>query len=162
VVNAREAIVTGSAIRITFRFGEAPHEGLSFIHGDQPFPVWWTPHPLQTSVITGWAGGPKAEALAGLEEAELIRLALASLRGILEKDPGEPEAVFFHDWQKDPWSKGAYSYGRAKGGEALRALAEPVEDTLFFAGETVCPEGHMGTVHGAIASGAEAARRCLG
>jgi monoamine oxidase len=160
VVAGRAAIVTGSALRVTFRFAEAPGQDISFIHGDQHFPVWWTPHPVQTSVITGWAGGPHADVLAGLDDAEIIRIALESLRGILGKDPGEPEAAFFHNWQRDEWSRGAYSYGRVNGAEARRKLAEPVDNTLFFAGETVCPEGHMGTVHGALFSGIQAARRC--
>jgi monoamine oxidase len=161
VAAGRAAIVTGSALRVTFRFAEAPGPELSFIHGDQPFPVWWTPHPVQTSVITGWAGGRKGDVLTGLEDDEIIRIALESLHGILGKDPGEPEAAFFHNWNRDPWSRGAYSYGRVNGAKAQRYLAEPVDDTLFFAGETVCPEGHMGTVHGAMVSGIEAARRCL-
>jgi monoamine oxidase len=154
---ARAAIVMGSAVRVTFRFSKAPQQHLSFIHGDQPFPVWWTPHPVQTSVITGWAGGPKAEALTGLAEPELIRIALESLRGIVEEDLGEPEASFFHDWQGDPWSRGAYSHIGVNGGRAQKALAEPVDNTIFFAGEAVTPAGHTGTVHGAIASGLAAA-----
>ena len=164
VTNARGAIGTGQAVRITFRFaqsfGQPTARHLSFLHGDQPFPVWWTPHPLQTSVITGWAGGPKAEALAAMDEPELIRTALASLRAILDEDLGEPAAVFFHDWQRDPWSGGAYSHVLVNGSAAQSALAEPVDDTLFFAGEAVCPAGHTGTVHGALASGIEAARLC--
>jgi monoamine oxidase len=158
---AGAAIVIGPAVRVTFRFSKAPRQHVSFIHGDQPFPVWWTPHPVQTTVITGWAGGPKADALTGLAEPELIRIALESLRGIADEDLGEPEASFFHDWQSDPWSRGAYSYVAANGSPAQKALAKPVEETIFFAGEAVTPSGHTGTVHGAIASGQEAARRCL-
>lgn len=165
LTNARTALATGNAIRVTFRFPKAvwdTHRRLSFLHGDQPFPVWWTSYPVRTPVITGWAAGPKADALAGCDKAQIIRSALASLRGLLQQDPGEPEASFFHDWQQDPWALGAYSYGMVNGAEAGNAFAEPVEDTLWFAGEAVCPGGHMGTVHGAIASGSTAARRLSG
>jgi monoamine oxidase len=36
-------------------------------------------------------------------------------------------------------------------------LAEPVENTIFFAGEATNTDGHCGTVHGAIATGIRAA-----
>ena len=47
--------------------------------------------------------------------------------------------------------------GQVDGGR----LAEPVEDTLFFAGEHTAAGGHHATVHGAIASGRRAAERVL-
>lgn len=40
---------------------------------------------------------------------------------------------------------------------ALLSLREPVEDTLYFAGEAVAPSAHLGTVHGALVSGIHAA-----
>jgi len=56
-----------------------------------------------------------------------------------------------------PLSVGAYSYIPVGGNEAQAQLAQPVENTLFFAGEATNTEGHHGTVHGAIASGLRAA-----
>jgi monoamine oxidase len=47
------------------------------------------------------------------------------------------------------------------GVEAPRRLAEPVEDTLFFAGEAT-HERLAGTVAGAIASGYRAAEQLIG
>ncbi len=43
------------------------------------------------------------------------------------------------------------------GDGAQEALASPIENTLFFAGEATDISGHNGTVHGAIASGRRAA-----
>ena len=43
----------------------------------------------------------------------------------------------------------------------IEKLTEPVENTLFFAGEHTDTEGHSGTVHGAIATGRRAARQVL-
>jgi monoamine oxidase len=71
------------------------------------------------------------------------------------------EAAYFHDWQSDPFSRGAYSYGTVSADGAQEALASPVENTLFFAGEATDVTGHNGTVHGAIASGRRAAREIL-
>jgi len=44
---------------------------------------------------------------------------------------------------------------------AQRALARPVDGTLYFAGEVTEPD-EMGTVAGAIASGRRAARALIG
>jgi monoamine oxidase len=68
----------------------------------------------------------------------------------------------WHDWTADPFSGGAYSYGGVGAIEARAALARPVAGTLFLAGEAVAQRGRNGTVHGALASGREAAARLLG
>ncbi len=167
---ARDAVRTGQAVRITFRFRETPwrkNPRASFLYagGDEPFPVWWTAYPMCAPVITAWAAGPKAEALRGKTEADLVRTALASLRNILGdevtgEDALEPVAWYYHDWENDPFARGAYSYVAVNGLAAQRALAAPVEDTLFFAGEATDTSGHLGTVHGAMASGIRAACLC--
>jgi monoamine oxidase len=67
-----------------------------------------------------------------------------------------------HDWTHDPFSRGAYSYvalgGVAGSGGARIALGEPVDDTLFFAGEATSSDNQGGTVNGALESGERAAR----
>jgi monoamine oxidase len=74
----------------------------------------------------------------------------------LQKELG---AAYFHDWDSDPFSCGAYSYVKA-GGEGCQAdLALPLGDVLFFAGEATDISGNNGTVQGAIASGKRAARQ---
>jgi monoamine oxidase len=66
-----------------------------------------------------------------------------------------------HDWQSDPFSLGAYSYAPKGALNASEAMAQPVEGTLFFAGEHTDTSGHWGTVHGALRSGLRAARQIL-
>ena len=65
---------------------------------------------------------------------------------------------YMHNWHKDPFSAGAYSYIPVGGVDAEAELARPLEDTLFFAGEATNSDGHFGTVHGAIATGLRAAK----
>jgi monoamine oxidase len=71
------------------------------------------------------------------------------------------EAAYSHDWHGDPFACGAYSYVPAGALAARKILAEPVADTLYFAGEATNLNGHSATVHGAIASGKRAARQCI-
>jgi monoamine oxidase len=140
-------------------------EDLSFLHAnDTAFPTWWTTLPFRTSVLTAWAGGPAAGALAGLGREELLGRAVASIAsatGLSEAVvAGEVEAFEAYDWHADPYARGAYSYLAAGAGDAAERLGEPVEGTLFFAGEAT-HAGMSGTVAAALASGARAAGEVL-
>ena len=66
-------------------------------------------------------------------------------------------AFAIHDWQADPYARGGYSYVRVGGTGAREELAEPLEETLYFAGEATDTE-QSGTVGGALASGMRAAQ----
>jgi monoamine oxidase len=71
------------------------------------------------------------------------------------------EACWYHDWQADPFTLGAYSYALVGGSTAAKRLGRPVGRTLFFAGEAADSEGRTGTVHGAIGTGYRAAASVL-
>jgi monoamine oxidase len=85
---------------------------------------------------------------------KVMQTSASHIRALLER-------AYMHDWQADPFSRGAYSYVRAGGDGAQENLARPIADTLFFAGEASETEGHFGTVHGAMATGMRAARQLL-
>ena len=70
------------------------------------------------------------------------------------------ESWAFHDWQADPFSRGAYSYVLVGGVPAQEMLGRPIAGTLFLAGEATDSE-QTGTVSGAIASGQRAAGQAL-
>jgi monoamine oxidase len=138
---------------------------LSFLHdAAAPFPTLWTAAPRRVPVITAWAGGPQARAL-GHDEARVVDLALGALARALSlrrRSLDERlEGWATHDWQADPFSRGAYSYVQVGGQRAPRRLARPVADTLFFAGEAASQD-EPGTVSGAIASGLAAAAAVAG
>jgi monoamine oxidase len=86
---------------------------------------------------------------------------LAALFGDVAKIRAELEGAWVHDWQRDPYARGAYSYVIAGGGKARAQLAEPLMRTLFFAGEAADTEGEAGTVAGALQSGLRAAREVM-
>jgi monoamine oxidase len=138
---------------------------IDFIHDRQgDFPTWWTTNPWRVPVVTAWAGGPRADALAELNETGLVDRALASLGRALGVPRSRLEDLLeswrAHDWRRDPYSRGAYSYVGVGGLPAQRALARPCAGTLYFAGDATEPE-EMGTVAGAISSGQRAARQIL-
>ena len=170
---AFESLAVGPAIRILLRFRDAFWERLedacyrdaAFFHiPDAPFPAFWTPLPVRAPVLVAWAAGPDASRMAGLEQADLVKRALSSLEQLFGKHAGVRdrfEGACFHDWQADPFACGAYSYVTAGGSAARKALAKPLHDTLFFAGEAADTEGESGTVAGALQSGERAAREVL-
>jgi monoamine oxidase len=65
------------------------------------------------------------------------------------------------DWSRDPFALGSYSFRTLseRPGDRM-ALAAPVADRLFFAGEACHPD-HPGTVHAAYETGLAAASRML-
>ena len=169
-------LAMGEVIRVTFsfasRFWEKMRAGkrtLADLHflfsDDETFPTWWTLAPDQEPILTAWSPAAAARRLSGQSELTIIETALQSLARILNFDPEalslEVRSAFVHDWQSDPFARGAYSYVCAGGADAPRRLAEPLDDTLFFAGEATDVSGHTGTVHGAMASGERAANEIL-
>ena len=127
----------------------------------QPFMAYWTQLPIRSELVVAWAGGPKANAMGGASKAELIERALNGFGGLLgETDLArkEFEGGVMHDWSNDPFARGAYSYVAVGGGTARAVLGEPVEETLFFAGEATSTNGQGGTVNGALETGNRAAR----
>ncbi len=173
---AIEKLEMGSVIRVTLCFRERFWEkvrpsnskqsrtlaDLSFLFSrDEWFPTWWTRMPEKSAVITAWAPFPSADRLSGKTEGFVIDKALETLADFVSLDKAEVAAQlsagYSHDWQSDPWSRGAYSYVKVHGDKAEHALGMPVDGTLFFAGEATDVEGNNGTVNGAIASGKRAA-----
>lgn len=140
---------------------------VGFLHGEElAFPTWWPLRPLRAQVLTGWAAGPVAEALAGLDDDAILARAMESLAKLLSMKPEEVDAgisgAFVTHWQRDRFARGAYSYVLEGGSEAPQLASEPIEDTLFFAGEALNTSGHNATVHGALESGERAAEALLG
>lgn len=165
---ALDQLVSGPIVKVVFRFKEKfwQREGrrpLSFIHDpSQAIPTWWSTAPIDSTILVGWAGGPYAETLSKLHESKIINEALRSISNITETPENEVrrqlQSLHYHDWQKDPFSRGAYSYIKVGGMEAQQVLARPVEDTLFFAGEALHDSGQTGTVDAALLS----SRRAVG
>lgn len=166
-------LAAGPVVKIALWFRDAfwedanggDYRDAAFFHApDAPFPTFWTALPVRAPLLVAWAGGPRAARLAGASRDRIVGTALASLRAIFGARTTRRmrlESAALHDWQRDPYALGAYSYVEAGGGNARRALARPIENTLFFAGEAADVGGEAGTVAGALQSGRAAARALL-
>jgi monoamine oxidase len=135
---------------------------LSFLFSSNSNPsTWWAPSPDKTASLTAWAGGPKAQSLAWLGPDDVRRHMVETIARILNINAGMIEdqliEMVYHDWDHDPFSLGAYSYVPKGVLELSERFADPVEQTLFFAGEHTDNTGHWGTVHGALRIGLRAA-----
>jgi monoamine oxidase len=157
----------GPVCRLTFVFKRRLWpDGMSFLlTGDALPAVWWTSHPEDELTLTGWTGGPRAEALLQLAPVALEAHAVgaAAEAFALTEDELRREMVSFHsfDWSADDLTRGAYSWVCVGGLEASERMSRPVEDTLFFAGEHTDTTGLWGTVHAALGSGTRAATDLL-
>jgi monoamine oxidase len=163
----------GNVVKILLRFatkwwvdhGRRDLADLSFLFSNATVPTWWTQHPAEYPVLTGWFAGPKADKLALLTATELVGMGLASLAEIFDlsqdrmtRDLVASQAI---NWGNDPFARGAYSYATPKTREAQSALGNPDGGAVFFSGEALYAGRDMGTVEAALASGRETAQTIL-
>jgi monoamine oxidase len=165
-------ILSGAVLKVVLRFRTVFWEELengryrdaSFFHSpESSFPTFWTSMPTRSPFLNAWTGGPPAARLCEKPDSEIVQTALESARALfgdsLPPGKAELEAAFVHNWERDPFARGAYSYvGVGHNDGARRELAAPLDDTLFFAGEATDTDGEAATVTGALQSGARAAR----
>jgi monoamine oxidase len=164
-LQALRSIEMGHAVKVTLWFRTAFWEeiqngryrdGAFFRCEGHPFPTYWMQLPVRTELVVAWAAGPKAIALSGVAPADLIAYAVTGLGNVFDAPDlvrKEFEGGLVHDWGRDPYARGAYSYVAVGGADARARLAVPIEDTLFFAGEATSTDGQGGTVNGALESG---------
>jgi monoamine oxidase len=170
---ALAGLVFGPILKLSLRFRTAFWEELdggkyrdaSFFHSVQtPFPTFWTTLPLRAPLLTAWIGGPKAARLSNSRLPEILAAAMESLAKIFggrAESEFQLEAAYLHNWQTDPFARGAYSYVAVGGSDARKDLAAPLDDALFFAGEATDTQDEAATVTGALQSGARAAREVI-
>lgn len=181
---ALSGLSMGPTHRVALKFREAFWEKVDggrmrdavFIMADDlPFGTFWTQLPERRAVLVAWVGGPGATRIS--EDAErtssgearntddaIVARAVESVHtlfGSLLDATRLLEETHFHDWTRDPRSRGAYSYVNVGGESSRRALAKPVGGRLFFAGEATDDSNEATTVAGAISSGERAAREVI-
>ncbi|HMI58525.1 MAG TPA: FAD-dependent oxidoreductase, partial [Gemmatimonadaceae bacterium] len=117
--------------------------------------------PQRAPMLVAWAGGRRGAALALLSLEERRDRVLASAARLFKIPRAKLARLLIdfwtHDWEADPFARGAYSYPMVGGSKAGEMLTRPVRGTIYFAGEATVREADSGTVHGAIHSGHRAA-----
>ena len=137
-------------------FGDDHPGSLALLSEDcEPFAVGV--RPFGFNYVAGLTGGRFAEWLerAGPEAAvDLLKEKLKQSYGSdITKHAGRHLVTA---WRGDPWVKGAYSAAVPGGAHQRAALARPIDERLFFAGEATSPD-FFSTCHGAYLSGIAAA-----
>jgi monoamine oxidase len=159
---AIDGLEFGNVLKVILIFRKPwwPVSDFGFIHSlDEAIPTWWSDP--RGPILTGWAGGAKADALVEKSEEELEQLALETLARIFSLTAGHVRVQLMgmrtYNWAEDPHVRGAYSYIPVDGLFLPKQLGAPVEQTLYFAGEATAQDAQMGTVFGAMESGKRAA-----
>jgi monoamine oxidase len=155
----------GFAEKVGFEFAGDPFSGLEPHFAMMDWPdgptAAFNVHPFDRPMATLYLGGRLAQELGNAGAAAMIEHA----RGLLARLFG---AAILKDivrtgttaWTANAYVGGAYSVLRPGGGEARAALARPIGDKLFFAGEATSAN-EFATVHGAWTSGLDAVRAIL-
>jgi monoamine oxidase len=135
---------------------------LHFVHAvpGAAFPTFWLRSQGGSHQLTAWAGGPGVHAFDDMTTEEIVVQALGDFGATLRIPEARLESAVdhyhFHDYAKDPFARGAYSFTRVGGNDAAAQLATPLGDVLYFAGEATDYE-YEGSVAGALRSGYRAA-----
>ena len=135
--------------------GFAPGEAVSEIYDNSP-------PDGSPGVVVGFLAAGAAEAATRLREPERRRLVLGCLARYLGPRALQPTHYSERDWNRDEWTRGAYSAtfgvgGLSRFGEDIRRPIGPIA----FAGTDIAGEGTM-HMDGAVRSGRAAAGAVLG
>lgn len=150
----------GSVLKILllfrYPFWKKKFSNAGFIFGNAEVPTWWTQLPADIPLLTGWVGGPATSRFQHFNKEQVLETSLQSLAAIFFI-PTETIRKFLleyaiRDWGKDPWAQGGYSFSTPQTFHAIEFLRQPVEDTIYFAGEAIYPGDSPGTVEAAISS----------
>ncbi|MCB0035148.1 MAG: FAD-dependent oxidoreductase, partial [Anaerolineales bacterium] len=140
-----------------------PHR-LNYLSEGEPelFNAWLNnAHYTGQPILIAYHAGSRAQHTNKLDDEALLEGCMVTLRKMFGDDIPNPIAYTRSSWEKDPYSRGSYSYSKVGSEVSDRAtLAEPVNGRLFFAGEATHPH-YFGTVHGAYETGIRAAREIL-
>eukprot|EP01102_Stenamoeba_stenopodia_P015463 TRINITY_DN5274_c0_g1_i1.p1 TRINITY_DN5274_c0_g1~~TRINITY_DN5274_c0_g1_i1.p1 ORF type:complete len:478 (+),score=105.93 TRINITY_DN5274_c0_g1_i1:52-1485(+) len=143
---------------------------------------WWTPGyhregQFKNHLIVAYITAHRAAEIDSLPESEALALGMKDLALLLP--PVRSKKLTFQElqercvaskrvsWSKDPFALGGYAHVSVPNNYTMAdkdprlVLAQPEEQTLFFAGEATAYDSNPQTVHGALDSGIRAANQYL-
>jgi monoamine oxidase len=136
-------------------------ESRLFGHTDRSRTAVYHFRPFGRPQIEAYFGGHLAAELEAGGDGAFVDFAISELVGLLGSHfARRVKPLKLHPWGIDPFSRGSYSYALPGKAECRAALAAPVDDRLFFAGEA-CSRSDYSTAHGAYLTGAVAAEKAI-
>jgi monoamine oxidase len=163
-LEAIEGLPLGSHTRIALTFDkpvlrEFPRHFTVSTSGDGP--IHFRNQPFGYDYVEIVTGGRMSEWMEKSGEQATIEFVLAKLREAAgSKAVPDPARHIVSAWDRDEWTKGAYSCARPGAADQRPILARPVDRRIFFAGEATTSSGYA-SVHGACISGRDAARAAV-
>ncbi len=157
----------GTLDKVILRFPEAFWGGTAntFLYASQTrgeLPLW-----VDWNAISGvpalvmFSGGDYALAMEARDDRAIVSDAMRILRSCFGADAPDPTATLLQRWQRDPITHGSYSFVPVGSSvEARVALAAPIGERIFFAGEAT-NSVNPATVHGAYESGLRVASEII-
>lgn len=117
---------------------------------------------IQRPILVGIAGGHFGRRIEKWSDSDVVDKVMRELRELVGKNIPPPKRFIVTRWGSDPFALGSYStLPPVANGLEADALSQPIENTLFFAGEATHPTDPS-TVHGAYWSGQRAAAQIAG
>lgn len=143
------------------RFGLTPNDWLTYrVPDEMPaeacyFLTW----PFDSNIMVGFVGGAFGWEISGAGQRAAINFALDELVKVLGSNVRKHFVKGqLTGWAQNPMTFGAYTAARPGHHSARAALAKPVGDRVFFAGEAVATPYHQ-LCAGAYMSGQSVARQ---
>ncbi len=168
-LNAAKDIGFGNVIKILLEFDEAfwqeENKNIGFIFTNKKIPTWWTQLPKYNNILTGWFGGRKTSEIENVSEEELLTMSLESLSFAFSKTVDvlrkKLKAFKIVNWKNVPQIAGGYSYDMINSNASRNLLNQPIQQTIFFAGEALYDGVTKGTVEAALQTGKQAALKIM-
>ena len=148
-------------LRFTEPFWDTDVEFLGHIAAEKgKWALWMNIHHYTGEpILLGFNVATYARSLENLSDEATVADAMRTLRTIYGDGIPEPQSWLITRWASDPFAGGSYSFVPPHADrKTYKAMADPVNGRLFFAGEATEPD-YPATVHGAILSGYREAER---
>ncbi len=162
---AIDALGICDIVKLFFYFDEPVlPAGVDSLIDEAGLPLFWwngsaSNEGFNGEVVVGWAAGAPARELLKMGENAALERGLSSLKKALLRNDLSPLAACWSEWNSDPFTRGAYTFTPPGAIGAREQLAQPQDNTLFFAGEAT--DDGYGFVHGAYHSGERVAAEVI-
>jgi monoamine oxidase len=132
-----------------------------FGHTDRAATAAYNFRPFGRPQIEAYFGGRLARELEAGGERAFFDFASEELARLLGSGfTRRLKPIHIHRWGTDRFAGGSYSYALPGKADCRAALAAPVDDRLFFAGEA-CSKHYFSTAHGGFLTGVSAADKIV-